>query len=68
MIQLSLVDFPVNGLDMSDYVIHPDIPNDYFKDDRVKMEVEKAPLLYDLIGITNHFGSTGGGHYTAYAK
>ncbi len=31
------------------------------------MEVEE-PLLYDLIGVSNHFGSTGGGHYTAYCK
>lgn len=63
-----LVDFPVNGLDMSQFVCNPDIPNDYFKDEAVKMEVEHGSILYDLIGISNHFGSTGGGHYTAYCK
>jgi ubiquitin C-terminal hydrolase len=31
------------------------------------MEIE-GPLLYDLVGISNHFGSTGGGHYTAFCK
>jgi len=25
-------------------------------------------MIYDLIGVSNHFGSTGGGHYTAYCK
>ena len=23
---------------------------------------------YELIGVSNHFGSTGGGHYTAFAR
>jgi len=25
-------------------------------------------MIYDLIGVTNHYGGLGGGHYTAYAK
>ena len=25
-------------------------------------------LVYDLYGVSNHFGSISGGHYTAYAK
>ncbi|TPX34231.1 hypothetical protein SmJEL517_g03085 [Synchytrium microbalum] len=25
-------------------------------------------LIYDLCGVSNHFGGMGGGHYTAYAK
>ena len=53
---------------MGPFVCNPDTPNDYFKDDNVKMEIEHASLYYDLIGISNHFGSTGGGHYTAYCK
>ncbi|MCB0370681.1 MAG: hypothetical protein KDD45_14970 [Bdellovibrionales bacterium] len=32
------------------------------------MEIEHCQLSYDLIGVGNHFGSTGGGHYTAYCK
>lgn len=29
---------------------------------------EDGPLLYDLFAISNHYGSTGGGHYTAFCK
>lgn len=46
------VDFPLKDLDMSSYVINPEHP----------------PALYDLIGVCNHYGGMGGGHYTAYAK
>ena len=26
------------------------------------------PVFYDLIGVSNHFGSLNGGHYTASCK
>jgi len=26
------------------------------------------PVYYDLIGVSNHFGSLNGGHYTANCK
>jgi len=51
-------------LDLSNYVINhelPDIPNS--KDNN---KFDKP--VYDLIGVSNHMGSTGGGHYTAYCK
>lgn len=25
-------------------------------------------MIYDLFGVSNHFGGVGGGHYTAFAK
>ena len=51
----TLVEFPLEGLDMRPYVLNP--------------EQKNAPsLLYDCFGISNHFGSVGFGHYTAYAK
>ena len=25
-------------------------------------------FVYDLFGISNHYGGLGGGHYTAFAK
>ncbi|KAF2674089.1 UCH-domain-containing protein [Microthyrium microscopicum] len=47
-----LVDFPVEGLDLTG---------------RVGVD-EGKPLLYDLFAVDNHYGGMGGGHYTAYAK
>ena len=29
---------------------------------------EPNPVYYDLIGVSNHFGSLNGGHYTASCK
>eukprot|EP00096_Caligus_rogercresseyi_P014828 TRINITY_DN7315_c0_g1_i3.p1 TRINITY_DN7315_c0_g1~~TRINITY_DN7315_c0_g1_i3.p1 ORF type:complete len:1142 (+),score=411.60 TRINITY_DN7315_c0_g1_i3:251-3676(+) len=48
----TLVDFPVNGLDMSSYIINRN----------------HDPAIYDLIAVSNHYGVMGGGHYTAMAK
>ncbi|PYH49149.1 putative ubiquitin-specific protease UBP12 [Aspergillus saccharolyticus JOP 1030-1] len=48
-----LVDFPVEGLDMSG---------------RVEAPEEGKSLIYDLFAVDNHYGGLGGGHYTAYAK
>jgi ubiquitin carboxyl-terminal hydrolase 4/11/15 len=48
-----LVDFPINDLDISNYVINND---------------DNLPLTYDLFAISNHYGSMGFGHYTAFAK
>lgn len=50
----TLVEFPVDNLDMSKYVLSPD--------------EKKKKQIYNLIGVANHFGGLGGGHYTAYAK
>lgn len=47
-----VVDFPIEGLDMSGYV-----SNKCNKD-----------AVYDLIAVDNHFGGLGGGHYTSCAK
>ncbi|KAL1129781.1 hypothetical protein AAG570_012725, partial [Ranatra chinensis] len=48
----ALVEFPLTGLSMSEYVINS----------------EQPPITYDLVGVCNHYGSLGGGHYTAYCK
>lgn len=48
-----LVDFPVEGLDLTERVI--DIEHG-------KQEI------YDLIAVDNHWGGLGGGHYTAFAR
>ncbi|KAF1808253.1 UCH-domain-containing protein [Eremomyces bilateralis CBS 781.70] len=48
-----LVDFPIDGLDLNDFVELKDEGKDY---------------TYDLFGVDNHMGHMGGGHYTAFAK
>lgn len=50
----TLVEFPVDNLDMSEYVLNP--------------AQKKQKMIYNLIGVSNHFGGLGGGHYTAFAK
>eukprot|EP00658_Telonema_sp_P-2_P027753 TRINITY_DN2137_c0_g1_i3.p1 TRINITY_DN2137_c0_g1~~TRINITY_DN2137_c0_g1_i3.p1 ORF type:complete len:943 (+),score=259.08 TRINITY_DN2137_c0_g1_i3:156-2984(+) len=48
------INFPLEGLDMADYVLSP---------------VDKSQdNIYDLIGISNHHGGLGGGHYTAFVR
>ena len=47
-----LVDFPLENLDLSKYVLG----------------YKKESYKYDLYGICNHSGGTMGGHYTAYVK
>uniref|UniRef100_A0A673BNT0 Ubiquitin carboxyl-terminal hydrolase 8 n=1 Tax=Sphaeramia orbicularis TaxID=375764 RepID=A0A673BNT0_9TELE len=46
------VDFPLDSLDLSQYVIGP------------KQNLKK----YSLYGVSNHYGGLDGGHYTAYCK
>ena len=50
--QQSFIDFPIDNLDLSKYVVGYD----------------KHSYVYDLYGICNHSGNTGGGHYYAYVK
>lgn len=46
------VDFPIEGLDISPYILGGSKTN---------------PIIYDLYAVSNHYGSLNGGHYTAYA-
>ena len=46
----SFVDCPLRGLDLSNYVHSPHHP----------------PAVYDLLSVSNHAGTIGFGHYTAY--
>ncbi|XP_026374250.2 ubiquitin carboxyl-terminal hydrolase 8 isoform X4 [Ursus arctos] len=48
----SSVDFPLENLDLSQYVIGP------------KNNLKK----YNLFSVSNHYGGLDGGHYTAYCK
>ena len=46
------VDFPIINFDMKDLIIGPD----------------KNHSIYDLFAVSQHYGSTGSGHYTAVCK
>jgi len=46
-----LIDFPTSQLDLSSYVRGP--------------TSDAAPPVYELYGVSEHFGGMGGGHYTA---
>lgn len=47
----SLIDFPLQGLDLTHLASH--------------YEEGQTPI-YDCYAVSNHYGSLGGGHYTAY--
>lgn len=55
----TLVNFPLEGLDISDFVINKKIN---------PQTGENEKYVYDLFAVANHFGSINFGHYTAYAK
>jgi len=48
----TLVNYPVKNLDFSAYVKGPNA----------------VQCVYDLYAVSNHYGSLGGGHYTAYGQ
>ena len=48
----ALIEFPINNMDMKDFVCGPD--KEYSK--------------YDLFAVSQHYGGCGGGHYTAICK
>jgi len=48
----TLVDFPTDTLDLSEFVTNP----------------ADRHVIYELYAVSNHSGGLGGGHYTAYAK
>jgi len=48
----TIIEFPLKGLDLSKYIKNADAKNE---------------PIYDLYAISNHYGSTGFGHYTAFA-
>jgi len=47
-----LIDFPIERLDLSSYVIG----------------YNKNSYIYELYGVSNHSGGVLGGHYTSYVK
>lgn len=49
----TLVEFPLTDLDLTNQQL---------------ADTTDTPAVYDLMAVSNHFGSLGGGHYTAFGK
>ncbi|KAF8507957.1 hypothetical protein BU17DRAFT_56970 [Hysterangium stoloniferum] len=66
----TLVDFPIKGLDLTNYMPSPLPPSaDNHRSHAMTTDdprTQLPPYRYDLYGVTNHFGSLSSGHYTAY--
>ncbi|KAN0063688.1 ubiquitin-specific protease doa4 [Thecaphora frezii] len=58
------VTFPTSGLDLTNYMPPPLPPGAIGKGMPVSQS-QQPPYLYDLYGVTHHFGSLNTGHYTA---
>ena len=56
------VDFPFE-IDLAPYCLECQQPNGNGNGNG-----HTAPVMYDLMSVSNHYGSTGGGHYTAFAR
>ena len=65
-----LVDFPITGFDLKPFVSATTCSqaNIETSGHPAELIVDETPLIYDLFGVTNHYGRMGFGHYTAYAR
>ncbi|KAF8966337.1 hypothetical protein BDZ97DRAFT_1809088 [Flammula alnicola] len=66
------IDFPVEGLDLTDMVGERNIAKKLLEQgvdvEELKLGNLDEPLVYDLFGVDEHIGGLGGGHYRAYAS
>ena len=56
----TFVDCPINGLDLKEIIRS--------KIDDSNIICNNIPAVYDLFGVTNHYGRMGFGHYTASCR
>jgi ubiquitin carboxyl-terminal hydrolase 4/11/15 len=67
----TFVDFPTEGLDLSDMVMERKIARRLAADGQDLQELglgdSDQSLVYDLFAVDEHIGGLGGGHYRAYA-
>ena len=61
----TLIDFPLENLDLSDFVLNSNLPSSYLQGED---NLNKGKVIYELYSVSNHIGSMGFGHYTAYCK
>ena len=62
----TIVDFPIEGLDMSKYCAQSSNDGPYAKEK--EFVINGTPAYYDLFGVVNHYGRMGFGHYTSFAR
>ncbi|SCV67611.1 BQ2448_5222 [Microbotryum intermedium] len=61
----TFVQYPLSGLDLTSFIPPP------LMDTRSNAASSKMPpegYVYDLFGVTNHYGNLSSGHYTAYVR
>ena len=61
----TLIDYPINGLNMSEHCIRPE--ESIRCSDASGVTGGEQPV-YDLYAVSNHFGRMGMGHYTAHCR
>ena len=67
----TFVDFPIEGLDLTDLVREREVGQSLAAAgvdiDELGIRNVEEPLIYDLYAVDEHLGGLGGGHYRAYA-
>ncbi|PWN50446.1 cysteine proteinase [Violaceomyces palustris] len=58
------VTFPTSSLDLTNYM-PPPLPPGAITEGVATSQSQQPPYIYDLYGVTHHFGSLNTGHYTA---
>ena len=58
------MEFPLSGLDMTPFLSGPLLPPPA---STAAADSDRRPL-FDLYATVNHYGSVGGGHYTAFCR
>lgn len=63
-----MTDYIVNTEPINSYIPYVKSQNLYLNPSYELPVHENGKPLYELYAISNHYGSLGGGHYTAFAK
>lgn len=61
------VNFPTRDIDLSKFMSNFELEKEDKGTSRMN-DFQSLKLLYDLFGVTNYYGGTGSGHYTAFTK
>jgi ubiquitin carboxyl-terminal hydrolase 8 len=64
----TLVDFPLNHLDITQFVAEPPRPDGSGQELPEPEEATRPPFDYQVFGVVNHYGTLTGGHYKAVVR